>query len=204
MLLYKHTSDAGGLECSARRTRVSTPIHIPPTDRHKKDSRDETADHRRARNARDDLRAGRRERTEDTDLDTERAQVREPADRIRRDRVRAVRERVRARGDLAELRVRDELVLDELRREQLGDAQDLVPGHAHEERDGVEDVAEDELEGQCVEAEAPADPGEQAVDHRDERDDGEHVRPAGWARGEYPVRHGGQTRWVRTRSGRRR
>ena len=71
--------------------------------------------------------------------------------------------------------VGDELVGDEFRREQLGDDEDLVPGDGEEEGDGVEDVAEDELEGERVDAEAFADPCEEAVDRGDEGDDGEDV-----------------------------
>ena len=54
-----------------------------------------------------------------------------------------------------------------------------------EEGDGVEDVAQDELEREGVDAEALADPGEQAVDRRDEGDDGEHVRAVEERRGQY-------------------
>ena len=63
-----------------------------------------------------------------------------------------------------------------------------------EEGDGVEDVAEDELQRERVDAEALADPGEQPVDRRDERDDGEHVRAVEERRGSVYAHYGRRRR----------
>ena len=156
-----------------------------PSDKHTCDARrlqrrDEPTHHRARRDARDDPRATRRERAQDADLDAEAAEVGEAAERVARDRVRARAEgRVRALvvHDALEGGVGDKLVRDELRREQLRHREDLVPRDGEEEGDGVEDVAEEELEGERVDAEALADPGQQAVDGGDEGDDGEDVGP---------------------------
>ena len=64
---------------------------------------DEAADHGGHGAARDDLAAGGSERGEHADLDAERGQVREAAERVRRDRERAVGQRVAARLDRLEL-----------------------------------------------------------------------------------------------------
>ena len=139
-------------------------------------SRNETADHGRSRDGRDDLGPRRGQRTQDTNLDTQRTQVGEPAKRIGGNGISAMRELVVALHDVLEGQVGDEFVFDEFRGEQFGDAEDLVAGDTDEEGDGVEDVAQDDLQRERVDAEALADPREQAVDRRDERDDGEHVR----------------------------
>ena len=88
-----------------------------------------------------------------------------------------MRELVVALHDVLEGQVGDEFVFDEFRGEQFGDAEDLVAGDTDEEGDGVEDVAEDELEGECVDAETFTDPGEETVDGSDEGDDSQHVSP---------------------------
>ena len=75
--------------------------------------------------------------------------------------------------------VSHELVLDELRREQLAHREDLPARHAQEERHRVEHVPQHELQRQRVDPEALADPRQQPVDRRDERDDREHVRGRG-------------------------
>ena len=80
-------------------TRTTATATTTRSDKHTSNARrleggDEAADHRGAGDARDDLGARRRERGEHADLDAERAEVREPAERVGRDRVRAVGERV--------------------------------------------------------------------------------------------------------------
>jgi len=57
----------------------------------------------------------------------------------------------------------------------LGDRQDLATGDPHQESDGVEDVAQDELNSELGDAESTADPGEEAVDQVDKGEDCEHV-----------------------------
>ena len=74
-----------------------------------------------------------------------------------RDRQRATRQQVVRLDDCLEVEVRDDFVLAGLRREQLRDARGLVPRHAHEERDWVDDV-EDELEHEHVDSKAEAVP----------------------------------------------
>lgn len=137
--------------------------------------RDETADHGGRRNGRDDLRAGRCKRAEHTNVDTKRTKVRETANGVGRDSECAVGERVIASHDRMQVGVGSKLVLHELRGENLGHAKDLGARDTHEERHGVEDVAEDELEGKSVDAETTADPGKEAVDEGDEGEDCEHV-----------------------------
>ena len=140
-------------------------------------SRNETADHGRSRDGRDDLGPRRGQRTQDTNLDTQRTQVGEPAKRVGGNGISAMRELVVAFHDVLEGQVGDEFVFDEFRGEQFGDAEDLMSGDTDEEGDGVEDVSEDELEGECVDAETFTDPGEETVDGSDEGDDGQHVGP---------------------------
>lgn len=44
-----------------------------------------------------------------------------------------------------------------------------------EESNGIEDISQNQLERQLVDAEALADPREEGIDERDERQDREHV-----------------------------
>ena len=63
--------------------------------------------------------------------------------------------------------------------EEAASADSLIPGHPDQERDGGEDVAQDELEGQVRESEQAADRTEDDVDQRDERDKGYEHGPDG-------------------------
>ncbi|TKW55004.1 hypothetical protein CTA1_13402 [Colletotrichum tanaceti] len=69
----------------------------------------------------------------------------------------------------------DILVGDDLHADELGDDEQVLVGDPETPGHRVEDVAQDELEGQgrVVDAEIPADPSQDAVDEGDEGDDAE-------------------------------
>lgn len=46
-----------------------------------------------------------------------------------------------------------------------------------EERDGIENVSDDQLQGQMVDPKAVANPSEESVYHRDERQNGKNIGP---------------------------
>lgn len=125
--------------------------------------RNEAAHQRAWCNLRNDLGPGRRQRAQHTDLDPQAAQIPEPAERVRRDDECARGERGGALLHGGEREVGDELVGDEFRADETRDDEQLGARDAHEECERVEDVAEDEVEREVVDAKALADPGEQAV-----------------------------------------
>lgn len=88
-----------------------------------------------------------------------------------------MRQRVVTVHDLFQSEITNELVLDQFGSEQFGDTEDLISGDTDEEGDGVEDVSEDELEGECMEAETPADPSKETVNGGYEGDDSQDVGP---------------------------
>lgn len=59
----------------------------------------------------------------------------------------------------------------------MRDVEDLGAGYTHQEGDGIEDVAEDELKSEMVDAESKTDPGEETVDEVYESQDGQNVGP---------------------------
>jgi len=73
--------------------------------------------------------------------------------------------------------VRSELVCNELCSQELRDAQNLSAGYTHEERDRVHNVPKNELKSELVNTESMTDPGQQAVDSSDERQNGQDIRP---------------------------
>ena len=138
-------------------------------------SGEETANHGRWPQLCDDFTTRWSKCGEHTDLDTERSKVGEPAKGIGRDEESTVRERVGAPLPGGQVEVGDEFIGDEFSGEEAGDGQDLATGDAHQERDGVEDVAKDELQGELGDAESTADPGKEAVGEVDEGEDREYV-----------------------------
>jgi hypothetical protein len=63
------------------------------------------------------------------------------------------------------LACQDETYCDDLEANQAGDVEDVAPGHAEEESDGVEDVADNQFDSQIVvpiEADVASPPGQQA------------------------------------------
>ena len=89
----------------------------------------------------------RREPADAADLHADRAEVREAAQRERRDRERL---RIERRLERTELRVGDELVERHARAEQVADRRRIAPRHAHRPRDRREHPAEDPLEAQVA------------------------------------------------------
>ena len=77
---------------------------------------------------------------------------------------------------LAEVDEGDEFVEHELGAEQAARGPRLVPRHADQEHDRLEDVADEPLEAEVGDADQVAEAAEQAVGERDQGDEGEHHR----------------------------
>src|SRR5207237_6335632 len=91
--------------------------------------------------------AVRRERADAADLDADRAEIREAAQRKRADRERL---RIELRLERAELRVRDELVERHPRAEQVADGGRVAPRHSHPPGHRSEHPSEDLLKAQVT------------------------------------------------------
>lgn len=110
-----------------------------------------------------------------TNVDTERTDVTKTGKHEVGDQNRSVRQGVGRGLDLGQVGVSDELVGNDLGGKELSDAKELGLGDTHAPAEWVEDVTEDESEGEVVDGPEVADVGEQTVDGVKERDNAEHV-----------------------------
>lgn len=112
---------------------------------------------------------------EHTNVDTERTNVTETGKHEVGDEDGSVRERVSRGLDGFKVGVSNELVGNNLGGKKLGDAEELGLGNTHAPDEGVEDVSEDEGEGQVLDGPEVADVGHETVDSVKERNNAEHV-----------------------------
>ena len=140
-----------------------------PRERRREEVRERPGDHRAKAEPRQIVLALGRERADAADLNPDRAEVREAAQRERGDGERDAGRALPFIGPRCAYAMNS---LSTMRSpSSASDRAAVVPGHTHDPRDRPEDPAEHRLQRRREPRHSHCDPAKQSVDQRDERDE---------------------------------